>query len=128
MAKPIVNSISAFDAIKEHYISFVWNGNVAYNNKIYIYDAQTLAIVYEHQYPYNYYKLQHVIPANTLQNGKQYAISVEVIDAYGDISELSDKVYFQCLSTPTLDFANIHDKDEINMGTFTAILLYSGDL
>lgn len=124
MAKPIINNVNAFDATKEHYITFVWQGSVAYNNKIFIYDADSLNIIYEHKYSYNYYKLQHLIPANTLVNGNRYAVSVQVFDIHDEPSQMSDKFYFQCLSTPSFSFLDINDKDEINMGTFIATLDY----
>ena len=86
MAKPIIKTVHAFDASEAYFITFTWSGNQAYNNRLVLYDASTQAIVYDHTYSFNYYKLDHEIPAYTLDNNKQYAAQVSVIDANGGSS------------------------------------------
>ena len=50
MAKPIIKEIEAFDASQETYVEFLWSGNAAYNNRMVIYDADTMLSVYDHTY------------------------------------------------------------------------------
>ena len=125
MAKPIIKTVHAFDANESHFITFTWSGNQAYNNRLVLYDASTQAVVYDHIYSFNYYKLDHEIPAYTLDNNKQYAAQVSVIDANGDASPLSDKYYFWTIETPTFYFEGLHDGDTILSPSITLNLHYS---
>ena len=125
MAKPIIKTVHAFDASEPYFITFTWSGNQAYNNRLVLYDALTLAVVYDNTYSYNYYKLDHEIPAYTLDNNKQYAAQVSVIDANGDASPLSDKYYFWTVETPNFYFEGLHDDDTILSPSITLNLHYS---
>ena len=125
MAKPIVKTIHGFDATESYFVEFTWNGNQAYNNRMILYDASTQAIVYDHTYSYNYYKLNHEIPAYTLDNNKQYAVQISVIDADGTASTLSDKYYFWTIETPLFYFEGLSDGDTILSPSITLSLHYS---
>ena len=81
--------------------------------------------MYDHIYSFNYYKLDHEIPAYTLDNNKQYAAQVSVIDANGDASPLSDKYYFWTIETPNFYFEDLHDGDTILSPSITLNLHYS---
>lgn len=125
MAKPVVKTIHAFDATSAYMVEFTWTGNQAYNNRMIIYDAQTQVSVYEHIYPTNYYRLNHEIPAYTLDNNKQYAVQVQVIDANGDASVFSEKYYFHTISTPDFYFDGLHDGDTLYSPSIILNLVYS---
>lgn len=125
MAKPVVKTIHAFDASSAYTVEFTWSGNQAYNNRMIIYDAQTQASVYDHTYPNNYYRLNHEIPAYTLDNNKQYAVQVQVIDVNGDTSALSDKYYFYTISTPNFYFDGLVEEEVVYSPSINLNLVYS---
>ena len=94
MAKPQINKINPLDATKDNIISMSYVGNMPYSNRIVIYDATTLAVLYDNTSTNTNYSIEHTIPANTLTNGKKYAIQGQVFDINGNASALSDKAYF----------------------------------
>lgn len=122
MSKPIVNSISPFDATKESKVSMTYIGNLPYSNRIIIYDATTLSVVFDDTK--SGFTLEHTIPANTLINGKKYAIQGQVFDSVGNASALSDKAYFWCFATPSFYFSNVNNDDTIATASFYANLVY----
>jgi hypothetical protein len=71
-----------------------YSGNLPYSNKITIYDAESLNVVFIDTI--TTHLLKHTIPANTLTNGDKYAIECQMFDSNGTASALSDKVYFYC--------------------------------
>lgn len=126
MAKPIIKTMAPFDQDTSYTLGFVWKGAMAYNNRLYIYDAETMNLVYDHIYPENYYRLTHEIPAGTLRNGKKYAAQVQVIDINGTTSDLSDKYYFWVLANPVFYFNGLSDSvtNEIDNSSYIASLYY----
>ena len=125
MAKPIVKTIHAFDAHAAYTVEFAWSGNQAYNNRMVIYDAATQAPVYDHIYSNNYYRLNHEIPAYTLDNNKQYAVQIQVVDANGDYSVFSDKYYFYTISTPLFYFDGLEEGETVYSPSIILSLVYS---
>ena len=124
MAKPIVNRTKPLDATQDNVVSMSYVGNLPYSNRIIIYDATTLALIYDDTTTNTNYTIEHTIPANTLTNGKKYAIQGQVFDINGNASALSDKVYFWCLATPLFYFSNVNDGDIINTASIFATLVY----
>ena len=124
MAKPIVNRTKPLDATQDNVVSMSYVGNLPYSNRIIIYDATTLALIYDDTTTNTNYTIEHTIPANTLTNGKKYAIQGQVFDINGNASALSDKVYFWCLATPLFYFSNVSDGDIINTASIFATLVY----
>ncbi len=122
MSKPVINRINAIDALKSSVVSMSYIGNMPYGNRIIVYDAATLEIVYDDIS--NGFSLEHTIPSNTLTNGRKYAIQGQVFDSQGNASVLSDKQYFWCLKTPAFYFSNISDGDVINKASVFATLVY----
>lgn len=110
MSKPRIKNITPFDAIYARDIEFVWTGDMAYKNRLIIYDNNTLDIIYDRIITSFY--LRHTIPANTLLNGKKYLAQVQVFNKDGVASALSDKVIFSVLSTPKFSFTNV-TKDQV---------------
>ncbi len=97
-------------------------GNMPYSNRIIIYDARTLSSVFDHTT--SGISLEHTIPANTLINGKKYAVQGQVYDSNGNPSTLSDKAYFWTATTPLFYFKNIDDNDTITTASLYAELIY----
>ena len=124
MAKPIINKINPLDATKDNVITMSYVGNLPYSNRIVIYDATTLAVLYDNTSTNTNFSIEHTIHANTLTNGKKYAIQGQIFDIDGNASALSDKAYFYCLATPSFYFGNVNDGDIINTASIFATLVY----
>ena len=122
IAKPIIKHIQPFDANKDYEISISWLGNRAHSNRIYIYDNETNTLVFDHTV--SSYALKHIIPANTLTNGKKYVIQVQMIYGENISSALSDRVLFYTFSTPEFYFDNITNKSIINNSSLTTSIHY----
>lgn len=131
MAKPIIKTITPFDATTSYTVDFIWTGSMAYNNRMVIYNADTMIKVYDHTYSSNHYVLNHEIPAGTLQNGLKYAVQIAVIDQKGKASEFSDKYFFSAIATPLFYFDGLIASEQVEYGenlietqSYTATLIY----
>lgn len=124
MSKPVINRISPFDASNEYVVSMSFSGNMPYSNRVIVYDAITLSIVYDSTTTNSKFSINHTIPSNTLINGKKYAIQGQVFDSNGTPSLISDKVYFYCLATPSFYFKSINDGIVFNTASIYAELVY----
>lgn len=128
MAKPVINSISAFDSNMGTTVSFSIGSSKSYGNKIWIYDTVTLSLIYE--YPKQFKKsdtpvpLSCIIPANILQNGGKYYAQVQCIDANGVPGSMSEKSTFYCLSTPDFRFRDVVDGMKIDAGHLDVVVDY----
>ena len=126
MAKPIIKTINPFDATQAYMVSFIWTGAMAYNNRMIIYDSDTQLPIYDNTYNENYYRLEHIIPEGTLDNGKKYAVAISVIDLNGEASEFSDKYYFWCMELPEFYFEDLipEGQNYVYNSSYTATLHY----
>lgn len=124
LTQPILNPIAAFDATVEHTISFVAIGGAqVLGNRLVISNNQTGAVVYNQMQ--TTMRLEHVIPANTLQNGGYYNAVVYTVSSGGEESVASTAVPFYCYSRPTLTINNIPATETIENGTYTFTASYS---
>lgn len=78
IAKPKINKIKPFDAETDHDITFSWNGNQAYGNRIIIYEKDSMSILFDDTVESFHYT--HTIPSNSLENGKCYIMQCQVYD------------------------------------------------
>lgn len=122
MAKPVINRITPFDAHIEKTITMTYSGNMAYSNKIVIYNAETMIPVFEDTTAS--LLLKHVIPAYVLQNGVKYAITAQIFDKEGIASAISNKQYFWCFETPSFYFQNLTSGDVINSASYNVSVAY----
>lgn len=123
MGQPIIQPIIPFDATKPYSIKFTYVGNQVVKHVITVKDNTTNAIVYTNTK--TTFQLEHVIPENTLINGKSYNVSIMVYDNADAASELSTSVVFSCLTTPLFGFANITPNQIIKNTSFEVQLSYS---
>ena len=123
MAKPVVNYIFPFDATESKKITFTYTGDLPYQNRLIIYNADTLATIYDVT------SLSRVLyctlPANTCSNGIKYAAAIQCFDSNGTPSSISDKQFFWCLEQPVFYFSNVVDKQTITTSSFYAEVHYS---
>ncbi len=138
MAKPIIKQIIPFDADKGAEVDFSWSGQLAKNNRMIIYDGDTMTVVYDHTYngPEAFYPLLHQIPPSQtsgLVNGKKYAVQIQVLGQnetthnFYPISDFSDKYYFWCSKTPDFYLEGMQYDDPVLVegSTLTVKLKYS---
>lgn len=122
MPKPIVNKITPFDANINKTISFSWNGNQSYANRLIIYDANTMRVVYDQKK--TTFQHNHIIPSKTLTNGKKWLAQFQTFDMNDIPSDLSDKLYFQTFKTPLFYFYGLTDGQTIYSQNYNAQIYY----
>lgn len=116
MAKPIIKTITPPDASKAFNINFIWNGERAYYNEVYITNNKTNARAYgsaDGSAKVESFNMYHTVPAGSLSNGGTWVVQVRVwyknpSDSSKYIaSEWSEKRIFLTLTTPTFAFADL---------------------
>ena len=109
--KPVISNMTPWDSTKEKFIYFTYSGNLPVSNRLTIYDASTLNVVYDevqvtpsfsHRIPPNTLKVSYLDPNG---NGHKYAAVIVVTDANGVESSPSDKAYFWCLTDPLFAYS-----------------------
>lgn len=124
LTQPILNPISAFDATQQYTFTFVViGGNQVVANMLTINDNSDGSQVY--QATQSTMRLEHVLPANTLENGHYYSVIVQTIDNAEQLSEASVAVPFYCYSTPSLTISNMPSSGTINNNSYTFQGAYS---
>lgn len=99
--KPLIRTLAPIDATKSFGISASYSGDLPYSNRLRIYNAESLAVVYDNTVTSHAIDPFQTIPANTLTNGNRYAAEVTFYDNNGVPSDTSDKSYFVTLETPS---------------------------
>lgn len=123
LAKPIITGSSmVFDATKAYTFSFSYSGATVYKHQIYITEKVSGSVIYNKTIESRV--LQCTIPAKTLSNNKTYFVQVAAIDAQGNSSELSNKVYAICQVTPTLSL-DITDSQKIDTSNIEVTATFS---
>lgn len=120
MAKPIISTISPFDAGKGTTISFSWSGNKMSSNTLYIYNNSTNSLIYSNTVTSSY-TLKNTVTGGYLTNGVKYYAIIIVTDYTGN-TFTSDKVLFYCYTTPTFYFQNL--QTTISATSYTADVYY----
>lgn len=113
------------DANLDFKITYTWNGNNPQQtgNIITIYNNETNEVAYTATQS-NYYKLECIVPANTLINGVLYKVTVNVICG-DEISAPSEALLFYCYTTPTFGFSNLTQDQLIQNDSYKVELAYS---
>lgn len=120
---PLLYSVNAFDPSNEHTFEFEYSGAQANSNRAVITDKDTQEVVYNVKQ--DGLKLNHVLPANTLLAGHSYLIQIQVYDANGNYSNLSEAILFYCFTTPQFYFSNINNGDTISTANIELALTYT---
>lgn len=124
MSRPKINKIYPFDANYGTTVSMSYVGNTPKRNRIIIYDAITLAPIYDNITQVGKFAIEQTIPANILSNGKKYAIQGQVFDSDDTPSPISEKIYFWCFANPSFYFKNIYNDDTFSTASIFATLAY----
>lgn len=125
LTRPTLLNTPPFDATKEHVFNFQSSGgstNIV-ANKLTIKRNDTLAVIYDQQQ--TTFAYQHILPANSLQNGVVYQATIITIGADGSQSVASVPIIFYCLVTPTFEFTNIPSGGLITGNSYNFELTYN---
>ena len=126
LSKPqlYIDASYAFDARYEREFKYLWpsGNNQSVANTLIIRDNETNTIIYNAKQ--ETLLLKHVLPANTLQNGKTYNVCIQVFDRDNNASEPSDTLIFKCYTTPTLSL-NIVNEQVIRSSSYLFIVSYN---
>ena len=123
LTKPILYSISAFDATQEQ--TFIFNvvgGDQVVKNELIITDQSNNSVVYDQIQ--TTFSFKHVLPANTLTNGEYYSAVVITYNANNDSSAPSSGIQFYCFSEPSFNFTNIPAGNVIYNATYSFEITY----
>lgn len=120
---PSINAITPFDPSADHEFSFTYQDNQAVKNYAVITDNATGETVYENTQ--TAMRLSHILPADTLTAGGQYLIRIQVFDADGNYSYLSEPILFYCFTAPQFYFENIHSGDHYKNANILLTLNYT---
>jgi hypothetical protein len=123
LSRPLItNSNTPFDTLGNYIVYFASSGDQVFGNNLLIMDNATNLVVYDSKILS--FQLQHIIPANTLQNGMEYKIKVRTfnINIASDFSnmdstntsEWSDPFIVKTFTTPEVDIINIPDGKVLN--------------
>lgn len=122
MAKPIVNKITPFDAATDKVISFSWNGDRSYSNRLTIFDADTMVQMYNEKISTSLHS--HTLPAGTLTNGRKWIAQFRVFDMEDIETGLSDQIYFRTFKTPLFYFYGPEDGQTLRTASYEAQVYY----
>lgn len=120
--KPILYQVSAFDASEEFTFFFSYIGSSLSKNTIVIRDNETNEEVYENTFVTM--QLKNTVPANTLNNGKVYNVSIQVFDNDGNSSPFSDAIVVFCYTSPEFKITNISENQIISSSYYQVELSY----
>jgi hypothetical protein len=123
LSRPLItNSNTPFDANGNYMIYFASSGDQVFGNNLLIMDNETNQVVYDTKLLS--FQLQHIVPANTLANGKEYKFKVRTfnINIASDFSNMdstntsdwSDAFIVKTFTTPEVDIINIPDGKVLN--------------
>lgn len=124
LTKPILLSVSAFDADNPQVFTFVVNSGdqvVANRLTIKLQDSQQ-TVVYDKKI--TTFTLEHILPSGTLTNGSYYQATVTTYNADDNESDPSTPIQFYCYTTPIFEFNNLPDSNLITNSSFNFGVTY----
>lgn len=106
IGKPVLYPVKPFTALQAHTFTFMYQGAQVHKNQLLITAADDELDIYYEAEPNTQTTLStnHVVPGNTLANGKQYMARVRVAPKDGQWSAWSDPIKFWCFGVPTFHF------------------------
>ena len=124
LIRPILYSISAFDATNSQVFTFnVSGGDQVVKNRLVISKQSDNTIVYDNVQ--TTFAFRHVLPENTLINGEYYSAYITTYNSANEQSLPSLGIQFYCFSTPSFIFSNIPINRIINNASYNFIVTYN---
>jgi len=123
--KPTITNISNFDSTLDYVLNFNIDSSSdqCFGNRIIIYNNSTNTVIYDNIV--TSFLISHDIPANTLQNGVIYKITVAYFNLSGVYSSFSDGTIFRCLDTPIVSLSNLITNQIVASNNYSPIGSYS---
>lgn len=124
LIRPILYSISAFDATNSQVFNFnVSGGDQVVKNRLVISKQSDNTVVYNDvQITFAF---RHIVPANTLTNGEYYSAYVITYNSDDEQSPPSSGIQFYCFSSPSFAFSNIPINRVIGNASYNFIITYN---
>ena len=108
LTTPTIKLFEPFDATEQYSIGFNYTGTTQIlKNNVVIEDTTTSEVVYNKEMQTFLY--QHIINANSLQNGKTYRVKIRVADVDNNYSQFSTYYIFHTNSIPVVTIKSIVD-------------------
>lgn len=124
LIRPILYSISAFDATNSQIFNFnVSGGDQVVKNRLVISKQSDNTVVYDETQ--TTFAFRHVLPANTLINGEYYSAYLITYNALNEASAPSSGIQFYCFFTPSFVFSNIPINHVISNFSYNFIVTYN---
>lgn len=124
LIRPILYSISAFDATNSQVFNFnVSGGDQVVKNRLVISRQSDNVVVYNDVQ--TTFAFRHIVPANTLTNGEYYSAYVITYNSDDEQSAPSLGIQFYCFSSPSFVFSNIPINRVIGNASYNFIVTYN---
>ena len=104
------------------YVDSNTSKSYTYNGTIFVETNLTEIVAYQNIT--TTFNFSHIIPANTLTNGRYYKVAIRTYDVLNNTSDWSNYQPFYCYTTPSLTL-NITDGQTIITSAFTITLTYN---
>ena len=119
--KPIILSMTPWDATKEYQMKFTYSGALPVSNRLTIYNDSGAQVYDNTENSSHFY---HTIEARKLTNGYKYKAHIVVTDNRGITSVVSDDVWFFCQSTPIFQYLS-PSSENINKSSVDLFIKYN---
>ena len=103
------------------YVDSNTSKSYTYNGSIFVETSLTEIVVYQNTT--TTFNLSHIIPANTLINGRYYKVTIRTYDALNNVSDWSNYQPFYCYTTPVLEL-NINNGQTLTTPNYNVTLTY----
>lgn len=123
LTRPVLFNVSSFDATKDKLFKFDVSagGSQITANRLIIREQSNNTIVYDGRV--ESFKYEHLLPANTLTNGKYYNAFITVYSKEG-VSLPSAPIQFRCYTQPTLEFVDFPSAGVVNNSSYEFKFVY----
>lgn len=120
--KPNIYEPYAFDATQDYVFEFNYSGPQVQKNRLVIRDNESNTVVYDQKI--RMMALEHLLPANTLTNGKTYNATIFVYDTFDTESPESNPVIFFCFTQPRFETTNLSQNDRVYNSSYEIQFVY----
>lgn len=104
------------------YVDSNTSKSYTYNGSIFVETSLTEIVAYQNTT--TTFNLSHIIPANTLTNGRYYKVAIRTYDVLNNVSDWSNYQPFYCYTTPVLTL-NVTNGQTITVSSFSIVLTYN---
>ena len=103
------------------YVDSNTSKSYTYNGSIFVETNLTEIVAYQNIT--TTFNFSHIIPANTLTNGRYYKVAIRTYDALNNVSDWSNYQPFYCYTTPVLEL-NVTNGQTLTKSNYVVTLTY----